>query len=641
MKKVIWIGVLLLVVVNVFAWSNHLSSFYEQTNPFSVPFNIDPTTYFINFPIYAEVYNISTDETLYFNETTGLKQGGSTSGVTLLYGLNISPTRDIYIETVYTHQHHTIDNPPLPRGYIFNFSSSEFIANITPETNNATWHFNTLLLSDYTYFIVFGNDSASYETRNDPAVVPLNGTHYNIYGFVGLDSQTGSIDDWGRDRTYIIQNISYNLSVPNSYDVTPFNNQLSEGCICPNCTISENDCILPINVSAGAKVVNLTNATYIFGVDNCTDSIGLSTNATILNFTIYNETNLADLNARVEGVLVYDIYNYTFNYPSVHSFQLCGYPWWINISVNVSLEYEPGGGYNMRYYLVHPYLNNKTQDAFLYNFDSTAGISELTAIIKDTSYEPLTDHIIKMQRYYPGEYLWRTVQIDKSDEFGKGILYVIQNEEDYKFIFEKNGVEIDRTSNVHFSCDSDTECTQEFILFGFDEGTEWEGMTGGIDYNNITNMVSFTWSDPNGIASTVRLLVEKQATDKVITICNQEATSSSGTMNCNISGYSGIVTAKGYRASSPEVPWLQKVIEIFSGKLHTVLSSNTGMFLSTFLMIGIVSFGVATGSALVTILIGVGGLVFMYLFSMTNLITITVVISGVAVGILLAFLVKK
>lgn len=405
-----------------------------------------------------------------------------------------------------------------------------------------------------------------------------------------------------------------------------------------------------VNATSGFNYTAWSNSTVakvsdtIF--DNCSNA-----NITALNFTFWREDEVTTLRANIEGVINYTQLgagatskgSYIIDYTNITDFQICIFPNDANFSVDAYFQYQEIGenGPQERYFLDNLTVTNITQEVLMYNFNYTTGLSELTALVKSNIYEAQANVIIKMQRYYPAENLWRTVQIDRSDEFGKGIFWVIQNVEDYKFIFEQDAVVLDSTEAVKFVCDSATECEQTFTLPDEFSEYDWQNMDGYITYNNVTGIFSFTWNDVNGAASSVRFLVEKHATDTVIEICSSTATSSSGTLTCNVTAHSGIITARAFRSASPAVPWIVQNIEKFTGKLYNTVSSTTGMFLGGLLTIAIVTFGVSTGSAVAVVLMSMVSLIFLWFFSFTNVISISLVIAGFAVGLIAIFMLKK
>jgi hypothetical protein len=433
-------------------------------------------------------------------------------------------------------------------------------------------------------------------------------------------------------------NKSTNASIPLDITNTILANNCSDG------EIIGSDCRINMTLysvtSSGIEMKTLNNS-YEYGLDNCT----LYGNRT-LNFTIQEETNLTALEVSVNGVFTYthnrqNYTNLTITDTDTNNFSICIHPRWATIYADAYLQYESTEGFKERYFLVNVTLTNNTRQVNMYNFNIQTGISELTAIVVNNIYTPRANVIMKMQRYYPAQSSWLTVQIDRSDEFGKGIFYVIQNEEDYRFIFEENNTRLDSTESVKFSCASATECEQTFPLYGAGAATTFPGMGGNITYNNQTTLVIFTWNDPSNTAASVRLLVEKQASDGVITICNLRATSAAGSLNCNVSAYDGIITARAYRSSSPYVPWVSVIVEKLATQLYDVINIQEGMFFSALIQMTLIAFGIATGSALATVVFSGVGIIFIFLFGLNTVITLAFSIGVFCLCALVAFMVKN
>ncbi len=419
-----------------------------------------------------------------------------------------------------------------------------------------------------------------------------------------------------------------------------------------NLTSATNDIIYYWNITVKQDGGNVTSFLksrehdiLTINIDNCTDN-----NVVGLNFTIYGEDSLDIIDVNITGVFEYwpsenpeFVQNFTIDFESINGFQIC-ISHNISYTTNAYFQHVGDGIVKERYYLEGAILNSTIRYVNIYNFESADvanGLpSELKAIVKNNIYTPLANIIIKMQRFYPSENLWRTVQIDKSDEFGKGVFYVYQNDKDYKFLFESGGVLLDTTQSVKFICDSTTECEQTFIIYDITGAEAFIGMYGDISYDTVNKLVTLTWNDPDNTASRVRFLVEKQATDKVITICNTESTSASGSIVCNVSLYSGFITARGFRGASPDVTWLIELIEIATTRLSDIIGSNEGMMLSSFLMMTLIGFGAATGSGIVVVLMGSASLVFLYLFELNSIINMTLIISGVSLGIITLFMMR-
>ena len=101
----------------------------------------------------------------------------------------------------------------------------------------------------------------------------------------------------------------------------------------------------PINVTfhsdtAGILQVNLTNATYSYGIDNCT-GISIPSNSTFNISTYDQKTNLpitsnGTFNIYYSGIDINNPENLYYNViPNKQSFQFCQYPAWANLGGNI------------------------------------------------------------------------------------------------------------------------------------------------------------------------------------------------------------------------------------------------------------------------------------------------------------------
>jgi len=398
--------------------------------------------------------------------------------------------------------------------------------------------------------------------------------------------------------------------------------------------------------NSASTVPSWTNSTPVsivnYYINNCSGGTGISTNATTINFNLFNENELTNINANITGTVTYShdnatFSNYTFSYHDVSNFSLCIYPSSTNLYSNWYLKHKKT--YDQRYYLVDLALNNETQTVYMYNFEDDTDISILTGIVKNEEYSAMSDIYVKLERYYSEENLWRTVQVDKTDEFGKVIFYVIQNSEDYRFIFNRQTTQIDKTNSVKFSCDTATECEQTFVLYEFGTEDKFDGMLGNITQTG--DLFILRWNDPRNTASSVYFLVEKQEIGGVVEICNLSATASSGSLICNISGYDGFISARAFRSASPFSVWLSTFYETVGVAITDFLDSNDGVFFSSLILMVAIGFGAATGSGIAVILTGVFGGILVSLLDLTSVFSAGMIVSTVVIGILLMFLVKK
>ena len=442
----------------------------------------------------------------------------------------------------------------------------------------------------------------------------------------------------------------FNTSVNVSINASTWNNIINNSCSCVGCNLTQYYCTIPVHFFStkyGGTNVSFINLSYEWGIDDCT-----TFNTQSLNFSLYEENNRTNLNADVMGTFSFyndpaNVFNYTYNKTNIQNFQLCLYPPNSNYTIDAYLQYETVNdkGKLERYYLENVNMNNVSSDIFLYNFENTAGLSDLKAILYNYYYDEYKDVIMKMQRYYPALNSWITVQVDKSDEFGVGIFYVYQDTVDYRFVWEQEGTALGTTQSLKFICDEVNYCEQTFTVLEADPDSSYSGMTYTDLYNNETGIYSFTWADTNGLVSDVRLVVQQIKSNNIIDICDTTVASSSGTINCNITGYTGTIQVRAIRSASPDDPFYSRFLDLAAAALKDILNTegyrNDGIFLGFLVLSTFVGFGAAIGSSIMVVIMGVAGLIFLSFFQMGGILTYSILIGIVFVGVVVAFMVKN
>ena len=461
-------------------------------------------------------------------------------------------------------------------------------------------------------------------------------TNYSNTSY-GPSINVGNYSSWFVDGQY---NLNTNLSL----NITHFNAAINDNCNCGTygCYINDSYCYIPLQFSLNSTaVINYYDlyVNYTAAIGNCTDY-----DKPILNFSIYDENALTLLTANVSGTIEFAGYNYTFNYYDVNKFSVCADVGSYSDSIDAYIQFKQA--VQERYYIENYKINaSVTRLVNMYNFDDDTGLSELNAITYNYYYAPYVGLIGKLQRFYAGENVWRTVQIDKTDDDGQLLFWIYQNTHDYKIIWEEDGAELDRTTSLKFICDTATECEDSFVVEEADDADNYLGMGYSGVFNNNTGIYTFTWTDSNSLVSSVKLLVQKPVHDGYIDICDSTLSSSSGSIVCNVSGYDGIIQVRAIRTASPDDPFYYEVLEIVSNTLAQVLSgeglSSTGNFLSLLIAIVFVGFGAATGSALLVVIFGIFSSIIIYLLHIGTFLTYVLLTTIIGVGIIVAYILKR
>ncbi|GAG69051.1 unnamed protein product, partial [marine sediment metagenome] len=274
------------------------------------------------------------------------------------------------------------------------------------------------------------------------------------------------------------------------------------------------------------------------------------------------------------------------------------------IDENLSLT-----GFTHRYYLNNQSLNGSALLAnySVYNFISTTGISDLKLTLRNQQTFNYFENIIsQLQRRYPAEGVWRTVQMDKSGDYGL-IFYNIKEENtDYRMIFTDTSNNILRTTeSMKFVCTSGV-CELTVLLDEYAAGTiSPDLILTPPSYDNSTGNISTSWYDPLGKTTSLRLHVAKETMTGTINICDITKSGASGSITCDVSDYQGEVLVKVYSSASPERPvWTEWIPLTFGVKLSNFIGDYEGALWSFGIILTIVATGLFSpaGAVIATII---------------------------------------
>lgn len=447
--------------------------------------------------------------------------------------------------------------------------------------------------------------------------------HYNLYSTVNLINNACINSSW-------LQGIISNFTIHYDY-LQLFNITLSA-----------------TNYSTKIYQYNLTNTSTsimrnlgYMGLDQCS----LFTTPTInLTFWLENYPSIM-YNASVEAnIYVYgDTYNktYTFTLSGNSSYILCKSD--ENITADVYFKYYYDGGYYHRFYQNGQTYTDNLIKYYLYNFNSTTGNSDLVITLRRyDNYNPYTNIYTKLQRYYPSEDVWRTVQMDKSGDYGITSYNIIQKNQDYRLLFyDKDNNLLKQTDSLKFVCDSITGvCSITQILSPYTGTTTTKDLQTNITFSNSTQNITVTFNDPTSVTTSVRVVVTKETSKTTYTICDTTKIGASGTITCDVNGYIGDVLVSVYSTASPEKPFESEWIKIYTVGLYQILGEQEGSIWSFMItttlvfMMGLIS---PVAGVIATV---IAMFIIMYL-GMVSIIGNTFVVIIAVLGIIIGIIIKK
>lgn len=208
--------------------------------------------------------------------------------------------------------------------------------------------------------------------------------------------------------------------------------------------------------------------------------------------------------------------------------------------------------------------------------------------VLDKNSQPVGDALIHIQRYYPSEGVYRTVQISKTDENGRTVGFYKTETVTYKHIITKDGVVLLDTGTGGIVVGESVPFTLNFIV-GDTQIPTFELLDGNstistsLTYNDTTKIVLFTYIDPTGSTNYGRLEVYQDSLTNSTrtTICNNSVTGSSGSITCNMTGLTGTFVAKGYVTTETN---LQKIITFLITTARDIFD-ETGAILGWFIIL--------------------------------------------------------
>jgi len=277
---------------------------------------------------------------------------------------------------------------------------------------------------------------------------------------------------------------------------------------------------------------------------------------------------------------------------SISSLQLCLTPVAETLFLDGTIEYDEASGTNYtnrNYFFQNDQINNISQDirlGLLLAEDSTSFILK----VQDRDILPVANVLIFTERFYPGEGVFKVVQVSETDDNGRTLGFFQTETVEYRFILKQNGSTV-LTTNKQKIVGESVPFTLTFTI-GEDEGAAWEpfeevdDLTSSIDFDKTSNIVSFSYADTSEDFSLGRLVVEKVNASGLqnTIICSETSIESSAIITCNLTGNStgryimrGIIT----RDSDPFLEQQKSfAIEDFS-----TISGRLGLFLGWFIIL--------------------------------------------------------
>lgn len=282
---------------------------------------------------------------------------------------------------------------------------------------------------------------------------------------------------------------------------------------------------------------------------------------TTLNFKAYNETHLSRINPfDFKATFEYwmgrgSVYrNLSLNEEDVSDVDICLTPGEIELYTDATIDYGFGDEnityVNRNYYFDNAQLTNTTQNIELYLLNAEEATTFIQEV-EDQQTEAVPGALVYIQRYYPKDGEYRTVQISKTDDNGKSVGFYKVETINYRHLILLDGEVVLQTEKGKVFGES----VPYTLIFKIGDALNypWQVLESdsniitSLTFNESTNITTYSWIDSTGATNRGQLLVYQINYDgDNILICNKSAEFSSGTLTCDTTGYDGSFEAYGY-----------------------------------------------------------------------------------------------
>ena len=370
-----------------------------------------------------------------------------------------------------------------------------------------------------------------------------------------------------------------------------------------------------------------------------------------LNFTLYNEATLAELNGSISLTFDYRQTNATivneFNFEDTNNnqskFNFCIDPSDQIYKIDSVLEYY-ATGYTHKFYNFEGIdFTNTTTEIGLYLLNESSSTSFVIEV-KDSSYQPLVGVEVYIPRYDVGTGTWFTSEIAVTDSDGETIQHIYTEDALYRFKIYRSGTLLYTSPSKIIACPT-TPCTVTIIVSEaftnpLNTFTPLGDLTSSLTYDKSTYIVTYTYSDTSGEFTQGRLLV-KQSTpglSGIVAACNTTSSSSSAVLTCDLSAETnGTYVATGYITRGTTEQMVER--KVFN-KIRSIVAGIgvDGVLWSIFFLIGILMLGVYRPS--LGIIFGIVGVLMLWMLQLME-ISITAIVALVGIAVILLLEVRK
>ncbi len=501
--------------------------------------------------------------------------------------------------------------------------------NVTVFGATNTTNFTIGTFDDRT-IVVYANDSVGNENSSTISWV------YNLWQkseTFNTNTSEGSTEDFilnvslksglqVSQANLIYNNTAYSGIINN---VAGSNYSLSRSLQIPGVVVTTSNTLYwSITLSDSSQINTTSNLQGVIGIsiDDC------SVNANRLyNFTVVDEITQLQFSEsafNTSGKINLQMYtldgttlveNLTLNKPGEDSYLVClstDLSGGVQYSLDAQIQYD-ADEYAKEFY----HIQNATiqQDSLYTNITLydliDAESQEFVVTYKDSSFLPVADALVQVQRKYIDEGVFKTVELPKTDTSGETLAHLELADAIYTFVVVKNGEILGTFSNVLAVCQDIILGNCDINLNSLASGTTVEDFTTlddltiSLTYNQTSRILESVFVVPSGTTKALKMNATLFDSLGSTQICNDALISSSGTLSCTAPSTFGNGTMVVTIASDSE-----NVIEavVSLAQINRDIYGNSIVFLLVFLYLTLFGVGISSDPMVTGVFIIIGAL---------------------------------
>lgn len=522
----------------------------------------------------------------------------------------------------------------------FTFNASSTDTNLDTcwydyEFTNTTYTCNTdtinITISTGRNITAWANDSIGNENSSQSIFdfrIFVNNQSFTTSLLEGISSIFSiNIDTNGTDIT--IGNLSYNGTENIGTIVQNTNNfNISKTIVAPSIDVDTNISFF-WNITQGDGVITIANTSnqnqtiLNLDVDNCS----INTN-TLYNFSIVDEASqsliITPLTENTTGRVDLNIFdstgttkieNFSQFYNTTNPFGIC-----FNSTmssgdeylIEVQVEYDADSHEKEFYHIQNDTITTDDFPTNITLYDLLTTSSQTFKIIfKDSSFLPVVDALIQIQRKYIDEGVFRTVEIPKTDVNGEALGHLVLDDIIYTFIIIKSGEVLGTFNEGTVNCQNPSLQECEIKLNAVtttiqpEDFTQLDDFTFTLSYNQTSRVIESIYTIPSSTIATVLLNATLFDSLGNTTVCSEPITSASGTLQCIVPSNFGNATIIA-KISKDGVLQGQGTIKI-DQQASDLFGANL-MFLTLFLYMTLVGVAISNNPMITGIFLMIGAI---------------------------------